>query len=68
MSGLSDEDKESAQDYLEVIEAELNKPQPKKSFLKTAMAGLKAIKGSVEFSAAVSAIMQFVAQCCEVVL
>jgi len=68
LSGLSDEDKESVQEYMEVIETELSKAQPKKSFLKTAMAGLKAIKGSVEFSAAVSAIMQFVAQCCEVVL
>lgn len=60
LSLSSDEDKESAQEYIEVIEDELNKPQPKKSLLKTAIAGLQAIKGTVEFGAAVTAIFQFI--------
>ena len=54
------EDKETVQEYIEVIETELNNKHPKKSLLKTAMTGLKAIKGSVEFSAAIVAIIQFI--------
>ncbi len=51
----SDEDKEAASESLEVISE-----KPKKSMIKTAMASLQAIKGTVEFGSAVAALIQFV--------
>ena len=59
-NGLSEEDTEAVQENLEVIKSELNEPKPKKSLLKTAMTGLKLIKGTTEFSAAVITLVQFV--------
>ena len=59
-NGLSEEDTEAVQENLEVIKSELNEPKPKKSLLKTAMIGLKLIKGTTEFSAAVITLVQFV--------
>lgn len=59
---LSDEDKETVGDCLEVIENEAKSPNPKKGMLKTALAGLKAIKGTAEFCAAVVGITQFVSR------
>ena len=56
----SDEDKEAASESLEVIEAEVISEKPKKSMIKTAIASLQAIKGTVEFGAAVAALIQFV--------
>ena len=56
----SDEDKEAASESLEVIEAEVISEKPKKSMIKTAMASLQAIKGTVEFGSAVAALIQFV--------
>lgn len=47
----SDEDKEAASESLEVIEAEVVSEKPKKSMIKTAMATLQAIKGTVELIA-----------------
>lgn len=58
----SDEDKEAASDSLEVIEAEVISEKPKKSMIKTAIASLQAIKGTVEFGSAVAALIQFVGQ------
>jgi len=55
------EEIESIHDNVEVIREELSKSAPKKGFIKTALSGLKAIKGSAEFVAAVAAIAQFVA-------
>ena len=47
-------------DSLEVIE-ELAKPdKPKRSFVKTAITTLKAIKGTAEFAAAVTALITFI--------
>ena len=43
----SDEDKEAASESLEVIEAEVISEKPKKSMIKTAIASLQAIKGTV---------------------
>lgn len=56
----SDEDKETASESLEVIEAEVISEKPKKSMIKTAIASLQAIKGTVEFGSAVAALIQFV--------
>lgn len=56
----SDEDKEAASEGLEVIEAEVISEKPKKSMIKTAIASLKAIKGTVEFGSVVAALIQFV--------
>lgn len=56
----SDEDKEAASESLEVIEAEVVSEKPKKSMIKTAMATLQAIKGTVEFGSAVAALIQFI--------
>lgn len=58
----SDEDKEVASESLEVIEAEVISEKPKKSMIKTAISSLQAIKGTVEFGAAVAALIQFVGQ------
>lgn len=57
---ISDEDKEAASESLEVIEAEVISEKPKKSMIKTAIASLQAIKGTVEFGSAVAALIQFV--------
>ena len=56
----SDEDKEAASESLEVIEAEVLSEKPKKSMIKTAMATLQAIKGTVEFGSAAAALIQFI--------
>ena len=59
-SDISDDDKESLTDSLEVIE-DLAKPdKPKRSFVKTAITTLKAIKGTAEFAAAVTALITFI--------
>lgn len=54
------EDAEAASENLEVIEHEAQQEKPRKSFLKTALTGLQAIKGTAEFAAAVAALVQFV--------
>lgn len=56
----SDEDKEAVSESLEVIEAEVISEKPKKSMIKTAIASLQAIKGTVEFGSAVADLIQFV--------
>lgn len=56
----SDEDKEAASESLEVIETEVISEKPKKSMIKTAIASLQAIKGTVEFASAVAALIQFI--------
>lgn len=58
--GLSPEDQESAQESLEVIEAEASSDKPKKSMLKTAIAVLKGVKGTVEFATAAAALIEFI--------
>lgn len=56
----SDEDKKAVSESLEVIETEVISKKPKESMIKTAMTTLKAIKGTVEFGSAVTALIQFV--------
>ena len=60
MDTLTDTDKETASESLEVIEAEIVSEKPKKSMIKTAITSLRAIKGAAEFGAAVSALIQFI--------
>jgi hypothetical protein len=57
--GLTDEEKETLDSSLEVIEQETKVKKPRKSFIKTAVTGLKAIKGTAEFAAAVVTLIQF---------
>lgn len=59
-TSLSDTEKEEVDESLEVIETEISAEKPKKSFLKTAITTLKAIKGTAEFGAAVATLVQFV--------
>ena len=57
---LSDEEKETLESNLEVIEQESKAEKPRKGFLKTAVAGIKTIKGTAEFAAAIAALIQFI--------
>ena len=58
---MSDEDKEIVSDSLEAIEEESASSSPKKGLIRTALNALKAIKGPVEFAAAVTELINFVA-------
>ena len=53
-------DKIGTIESLEVIEAEVVSEKPKKSMIKTAMATLQSIKGTVEFGSAAAALIQFI--------
>lgn len=55
--------KEQLNCNLEVISEELKSNQPRKSFIKTAVEGIKMIKGTAEFAAAVTTLIQFVQSC-----
>lgn len=57
---LPPEDKRTLDESLEVIQSELTSPKPKKSFINTAIAALKAINGTAQFAAAVAMLIQFV--------
>jgi hypothetical protein len=57
---LSDNDQVAVQKTIAVVEQELSQDNPKKTVLRNILAGLQAIKGSVEFCAAVVDLMQFV--------
>lgn len=57
---LSPDDKEVVEDSLDVFVNEFSKQSPKKSYIRTAITALTAIKGSVEFGAAAAALIQFV--------
>ena len=59
-SDLSPSDEESVFNSLEVIEEEVQSKRVRKGFLKTAINGLKVIKGTAEFGAAVAALIQFI--------
>ena len=56
---LSSDDAELVSDSLETIEAEAVLEHPTKGLLRTAVAGIKAVKGTAEFGAAVVALIQF---------
>ncbi len=57
---LSDVYKETLSGNLNFIEQELKTRKPRKNFLKTAIDGLKTIKGTVEFGTATMALIEFV--------
>lgn len=57
---LSEEDTESVESSLSVIQEECATGKPRKAFVRTAITGIKAIKGTTEFTAAVLALYQFI--------
>lgn len=59
-SDLSEEDAETVEECLDVVATEAAAEKPKKSLLKTALTTLKGIIGTVEFSASVITLVQFV--------
>ncbi len=56
----NEEDAQIINDSIEVIETELAQPTPKKNLLRIALSGIKTIKGTAEFGAAILALYQFV--------
>ncbi|MGI6176744.1 MAG: hypothetical protein ACOYJC_11450 [Christensenellales bacterium] len=59
---LSDaQSKEQIEESVGIIHEELKKAKPKKSIIRTAMASLKAVKGSIEFLAAVATLATYIA-------
>lgn len=56
---LSSDEIRDAKDSLEVIQEEMAKPEPRKGFVRTALSGLKGIKATTEFAAAVTALYTF---------
>lgn len=58
-ANLSNDDKTVVQNSLEAIKTEACSTSPRKSVLDTALTVLKGIKSSVEFSAAVASLVQF---------
>ena len=63
---LPSDEAEIISDSLETIEAEALSAHPKKGLLRTAITGIKAIKGSVEFVADVTTLVQFLGNILEI--
>lgn len=59
-SELTDEEKQTVENSIEVIRDESKSTKPRKAFLGTAVTGIKAIKGTAEFGAAAVALYQFI--------
>ena len=57
---LTDEEKITVSESLEVIHSELQQDKPKKTVVRGILNTLQAIKGTTEFSAAVVALVQFI--------
>lgn len=57
--GFSSDDREILESNLDVIEEETKSNKPRKGFLKTAISGLKALKGTAEFAVAVAKLIDF---------
>lgn len=57
---ISDDDIGIVNTNLDVLEEELKRVKPRKNFLKVVLKSLKAIKGTAEFGAAVTELVQFV--------
>lgn len=53
------EEREALDSSLEVIKEEMKSEKPRRNYVKMAITGLKAIKGTAEFSASVAALVQF---------
>ncbi len=61
MTAITNHDEiETIKDNIDVIENEMAQANPRKGFIKTAISGLQAIKGTAEFSAAIVALIQFI--------
>lgn len=58
--GISKEDHETLLSSIDVIKEEIKSPNPRKPFLRTAITGLKGLKNTTEFAAAIAALIQFV--------
>jgi len=58
--GISEEDYETLLNSLDVIQEEIRSPSPRRSFIKTAISGLKNLKNTAEFAAAIATLVQFV--------
>lgn len=58
-SDFSTDEEETLDSSLEVIKEEIESGKPRKSFLRTAINGLKTLKGTAEFAAAVTALIEF---------
>lgn len=63
-SGMAEKDRETLSDSLEVIDEQFKTDKPKKSFVRAAIEGIKRIKWTAEFAAAVAALVQFVQTVC----
>lgn len=59
-SKLTNDDMEIVDNSLDVIGEESQSSSPRKKFIKTAITGIKTVKGTAEFLAAVAALVQFV--------
>ena len=59
-NSLSPDDADMLNSNLEVVEEEAKSNKPKKNYLKIAINGLRILKGTAEFSAAVIALIQFI--------
>ena len=57
---ITPEEKELLKSSIEMIKEEASSNKPKKNYIKTALAGLKGIKGTAEFCAAVTALAEFI--------
>ena len=57
---LNEDDEDQLNCYTEMISEEIKSNEPRKSFIRTALNGIKMIKGSAEFMAAITALVQFV--------
>lgn len=58
--GLSDEERDTVSESVELIQQEIMSEKPKKSILRRVFATLSGIKGTAEFLAALAALAQFV--------
>lgn len=58
-SELTEADQETLNESLEVIAEETKSNSPRKSFIRTALSGIKTLKGTAEFAAAVAALIEF---------
>ena len=58
-SNISMEERETLLSNLDVISQECKSDKPRKSFIKTAISGIKVIKGTMEFGAAIATLVQF---------
>lgn len=56
---LTEEDQQAVDETLSVIEEEANSPNPRKSFIKTALSSFEHIKNAVQFGAAVANLIKF---------